>query len=83
MLEQDGGRSNSIPGNGCPARSISDTTLRMERTRITEAREFPFLALWDQLGKQFRAGVGLYLGDQIAPFGDKLWLVPVPALWTP
>jgi len=22
-----------------------------------------------------------YLGDQITPFGDKLWLVPVPALW--
>ncbi|MFZ1982940.1 MAG: ATP-binding protein [Desulfatitalea sp.] len=34
-----------------------------------------------QLGRQFRAGVLLYLGDQIVPFGDKLWLVPVPALW--
>jgi len=40
-------------------------------------------ALRDQLGKQFRAGVVLYLGDQIVPFGDKLWLVPVPALWSP
>jgi predicted AAA+ superfamily ATPase len=39
--------------------------------------------LRDELGKQFRAGVVLYLGDQIVPFGDKLWLVPVPALWTP
>ena len=43
----------------------------------------PLKALRNQLGKQFRAGVVLYLGDQIAPFGDKLWLVPVPALWAP
>ena len=40
-------------------------------------------ALRDQLGKQFRSEVVLYLGDPIAPFGDKLWLVPVPALWAP
>ncbi len=40
-------------------------------------------ALRDQLGKRFCAGVVLYLGDQIVPFGDKLWLVPVPALWAP
>ena len=39
--------------------------------------------LRDQLGKQFRAGVVLYLGEQVVPFGDKLWLVPVPALWAP
>jgi hypothetical protein len=39
--------------------------------------------LRDELGKQFRAGVVLYLGDQIVPFGDKLWLVPVTALWAP
>jgi hypothetical protein len=39
--------------------------------------------LRDQLGKQFRAGVVLYLGDQIVPFGDKLWLVPAPVLWAP
>lgn len=38
-------------------------------------------ALRDCLGRQFHAGVVLYLGDQIAPFGDKLWLVPVQALW--
>lgn len=43
----------------------------------------PIKALRDQLGQQFRAGVVLYLGDQIIPSGDKLWLVPVSALWTP
>ena len=40
-------------------------------------------ALRDQLGKQFRAGVVLCLGDQIVPCDDKLWLVPAPALWAP
>jgi len=39
-------------------------------------------ALRDQLGKRFRAGVVLYTGDQLVPFGDKLWLVPLPALWS-
>jgi uncharacterized protein len=38
-------------------------------------------ALQNQLGKQFRAGVVLYLGNQLVPFGDNLWLVPMPALW--
>lgn len=37
--------------------------------------------LRDQLGKKFIAGVVLYIGDQLLPSGDKLWLVPLPALW--
>lgn len=37
--------------------------------------------LRDQLGKRFIAGVVLYTGDQLIPFGEKLWLVPLPALW--
>ncbi len=40
-------------------------------------------ALRDQLGKQFRTGIVLYLGDRVIPFGEKLWLVPIPALWAP
>ncbi|TSA04897.1 MAG: ATP-binding protein [Nitrospiraceae bacterium] len=40
-------------------------------------------ALRDQLGKRFHAGIVLYLGDHVVPFGDKLWLVPFPALWAP
>jgi len=38
-------------------------------------------ALRDQLGKRFVGGVVLYLGDRVVPSGDKLWLVPLPALW--
>ena len=41
----------------------------------------PLKALRDQLGPQFRTGVVLYSGEQIVPFGDKLWLLPVSALW--
>lgn len=40
-------------------------------------------ALRDQLGKQFRTGIVLYLGNRVIPFGKKLWLVPVHTLWTP
>ena len=37
--------------------------------------------LRDQLGAKFIAGVVLYTGDQWVPFGDKLWLAPLSALW--
>jgi predicted AAA+ superfamily ATPase len=37
--------------------------------------------LRDQLGKKFINGIVLYTGDQFVPFGDKLWLVPLPTLW--
>lgn len=39
-------------------------------------------ALQEQLPKKFRAGVVLYTGDQVVPFGDRLWLMPVSSLWT-
>ena len=37
--------------------------------------------LRDQLGRRFRAGTVLYLGDQALPFGDKLTLAPLSVLW--
>ncbi len=37
--------------------------------------------LRDQLGKKFVTGAVLYTGDKLIPFGDKLWLVPLPVLW--
>lgn len=40
-------------------------------------------ALRDQLGKRFQSGIVLYLGEHVVPFGNKLWLVPLPALWAP
>ncbi len=38
-------------------------------------------SLREQLGKQFRAGVDVYTGDQTLPFGDKLWALPMENLW--
>lgn len=35
----------------------------------------------DELGDRFKGGVVLHTGDQLVPFGDKLWLAPLPALW--
>lgn len=32
-------------------------------------------------GADFRLGVVLYDGDEILPFGDRLWAAPVAALW--
>ena len=37
--------------------------------------------LRDRLGPRFRAGVVLYLGEDALPFGERLWLAPVSALW--
>lgn len=62
----------------------SVAAIEVKASATVGASDFAALkALRDQLGKQFRAGVVLYLGDQIVPFGDKLWLVPVPVLWAP
>jgi hypothetical protein len=37
--------------------------------------------LKEQFPDRFRVGVILYLGDQVLPFGDGLWLLPVESLW--
>lgn len=62
----------------------SVAAIEVSASATVAASDFAALqALRDQLGQQFHAGVVLYLGEQIVPFGDKLWLVPVPALWAP
>lgn len=39
--------------------------------------------LRDESGDDFRAGVVLYPGSRTLPFGDRLWAVPLQALWQP
>jgi predicted AAA+ superfamily ATPase len=57
--------------------------IEVKASASVSASDFSGLkSLRDQLGQQFCAGVTLYLGEQIVPFGEKLWLVPVSALWT-
>jgi hypothetical protein len=39
--------------------------------------------LRDQLGERFGAGIVVHTGPDTLPFGDRLWAVPISALWTP
>src|SRR5258705_8232184 len=40
-------------------------------------------AMRDQLGARFGGGVVVHTGRDTLPFGDRLWAVPISALWTP
>jgi len=40
---------------------------------LTQARE--------RLGARFRCGIVLYSGEQTLPFADRLWAIPLAALW--
>jgi hypothetical protein len=35
----------------------------------------------DTLGEKFTAGIALYTGSQVLPYGDRLHAIPIPALW--
>ncbi|MEO6991252.1 MAG: ATP-binding protein [Candidatus Baltobacteraceae bacterium] len=39
-------------------------------------------ALSDAAGPDFHRGIVLYTGDRTLSFGEKLWAVPIDALWT-
>lgn len=38
--------------------------------------------LRERLGERLAAGLVLYAGEQTLPFGERLWAVPLCALWT-
>ena len=62
----------------------SVAAIEVKASATVAASDFAALtALRDQLGRQFHGGVVIYLGEKIVPFGDKLWVVPVSALWAP
>lgn len=63
-----------------PDRSV--VAVEVKASATVSAADFAGLQeLRDQLGLKFRTGVMLYLGDQVMPAGDQLWVIPVPALW--
>jgi len=63
----------SPPGGG-------DTDTGAGRTPRPEW--FRWLALMhDAVGEKFVAGITLYTGDQVLPYGDRLLAVPMSALW--
>jgi predicted AAA+ superfamily ATPase len=35
------------------------------------------------IGDKFTAGIALYAGDEVLPFGDRLLAAPISALWEP
>lgn len=39
--------------------------------------------LREKLGSRLMAGVVLYAGERTVPFGDRLWALPLAALWQP
>jgi predicted AAA+ superfamily ATPase len=48
--------------------------------RATDFKSMRFLM--EKLDQRFVAGVVLYLGDEVVPFGERLWALPVAALWS-
>ncbi|MGE3074523.1 MAG: ATP-binding protein [Dehalococcoidia bacterium] len=46
-------------------------------TRDRRGLEF----LRDQLGAKFIRGIVLYTGEHTLPFGDRIWAMPIDALW--
>lgn len=60
----------------------SVAVIEVKASATIAASDFAALeALQREVGEQFRAGVVLYLGEKIVPFGDRLRLVPVRVLW--
>lgn len=49
--------------------------------RVEHARNLALLR--DRIGAPFSVGVVLHLDSAVLPLGDRIWAVPVPALWTP
>jgi hypothetical protein len=37
--------------------------------------------LRDELGDRFVRGILLYTGEHTMPFGDRIWAMPIDALW--
>ena len=38
-------------------------------------------ALQNSVGERLHRGIVLYSGQHVLPFGDRLWAVPLSALW--
>jgi predicted AAA+ superfamily ATPase len=62
----------------------SVSAIEIKASATVRSSDFAALKLLQsQLGKRFRTGIILYLGEKSIPFGDNLFLLPLPVLWTP
>lgn len=56
--------------------------IKVEAALTVRGSDFRGLAgLRDRLGQRFRSGIVLYTGDKVLPFGDRLTVLPLSALW--
>lgn len=56
--------------------------IEVKSSHSVSARDFSGLrSLAEDAGKQFTAGVVLYAGEKMVPFGSHLWAVPISDLW--
>jgi predicted AAA+ superfamily ATPase len=56
--------------------------LEIKTGQTAKPEWFRWLAqMRDALGDKFTAGIALYAGDQVLPFGDRLIAAPMSALW--
>ncbi|HJX27007.1 MAG TPA: AAA family ATPase, partial [Thermoanaerobaculia bacterium] len=68
LLEDDRGRVAGIEVKA--AATVQEKDVRV------------LLELSVALGRKFTRGVVLYTGDRVVPFSEKIYAVPVQALWT-
>lgn len=56
--------------------------LEIKASRAVDARSGRHLAwLRDRIGSRFRRGIVLHTGTTTYPLGDRLWAMPIAALW--
>jgi uncharacterized protein len=63
-----------------PRRSVVGVEVKAGPASVHDARHLAWMR--DATGDRFRAGVVLHGGDGAAQIGDRLWLLPISALWS-
>ena len=63
---------------------VARSVWKSRQRRFVRSGDFQGLrALQKSFPKQFCRGVFLHFGEQVVPFGAKLWTVPLGSLWVP
>lgn len=64
------------------SRSGEIIAIEVKASNTVRARDARHLAwLRDRLGDSFRRGVVFHTGDTIFPLGDRIWALPIAAIW--
>jgi predicted AAA+ superfamily ATPase len=58
--------------------------VEVKASATVRAQDFRGLAhMRERIGPRLAAGVVLYAGERTLPFGDRLWALPLQAMWAP